>query len=456
MWNFKTMKKFFIYILIIFTAIGVFGVQKTYAEDVGDCYIYYGHATPTYDVTKTSIINVTCDTYKNATQGVTATWYKDGLPSMRTAWRCYDGSGYTTSEDEKNCAKKNFAWAQGPIKNRPSSPPAGLLGTCNTSNYKTQEFVSYANKTKEDCDALKTADVEVDWISDNVPNTTYKLLAPLPCPPGSPSCENGMLTTYEVGDKNQLSRYLNTALQIFIGICAVLAMIMIIIGGLEYMTSELVSSKESGKDKITQAIFGLLLALGAWTILNTINPDFLKTDLGSLTESTLFIEGPEMEVSGEDAKAICGKKVGVNGQTATSCAENEIVPVSFLGSTVRVNRAIVDDIRAIDRAVKNSRDPKVRAYQVTQLGSFNPRHATNSKSPSAHAFGLGLDINHSKNPYSEKTSPCTTNMPPGFVKLFTDRGFGWGGYWHSKKDTMHFSKLPNERQYITGTCAGLK
>lgn len=111
------------------------------------------------------------------------------------------------------------------------------------------------------------------------PATPYTLLQPLPNPAGSTPNP-----TYPVtGD---LSGYLNLAITIFIGISAVLAVIMIIIGGLEYMTSELISSKEHGKERITNAIFGLLLALGAWTILNTINPNLLNTDLSTMSSTS--------------------------------------------------------------------------------------------------------------------------------------------------------------------------
>ena len=54
-------------------------------------------------------------------------------------------------------------------------------------------------------------------------------------------------------------------IKIIIGLCAVLAVIMIVIGGLEYMTSELTESKAHGKESIKNAILGLLLALGALT-----------------------------------------------------------------------------------------------------------------------------------------------------------------------------------------------
>ena len=47
---------------------------------------------------------------------------------------------------------------------------------------------------------------------------------------------------------------------------------MIIMGGLKYMTSDAISSKKAGADQIRNAVYGLLLALGAYMILYTINP----------------------------------------------------------------------------------------------------------------------------------------------------------------------------------------
>ncbi len=121
----------------------------------------------------------------------------------------------------------------------------------------------------------------------------YTLLTPLPCDKDrTAGCdENNKLTKYDPSQgTTQIGNYLNTMIRIFIGLCAVLAMIMIIMGGLEYMTSELISSKESGKQKITDAVLGLLLALSSWAILNTINPKLLETDVGSLTEVKVLIE----------------------------------------------------------------------------------------------------------------------------------------------------------------------
>ncbi|MEJ0001711.1 MAG: hypothetical protein WDN09_00775 [bacterium] len=107
---------------------------------------------------------------------------------------------------------------------------------------------------------------------------TYTFLAPL-----------SDQTTFDAAQDNALSIYLNMIIKILIGIAAVLAMIMIVAGGIQYMTSGLVSSKEAGKHRITNAIIGLLLALAAYLILFTINPDLLKTiDTGN--NSTQFTQ----------------------------------------------------------------------------------------------------------------------------------------------------------------------
>lgn len=100
-------------------------------------------------------------------------------------------------------------------------------------------------------------------------NTGYQLLAPLP----------KIDKTFNPGDDKALGKYLNIMIGLTIGISAVLAVVMIVIGGMEYMTSELVSSKEEGRKRMTNAVLGLLIALGAYALLFTINPDLLNTNI---------------------------------------------------------------------------------------------------------------------------------------------------------------------------------
>jgi len=58
-----------------------------------------------------------------------------------------------------------------------------------------------------------------------------------------------------------------------------LAVIMIIWGGIQYMSTDAISGKSEAKNTIQNAIWGLLLAISAWLILNTINPDLVKFNL---------------------------------------------------------------------------------------------------------------------------------------------------------------------------------
>jgi len=104
------------------------------------------------------------------------------------------------------------------------------------------------------------------------PKTGYQLLAPLPNPDGR------QLESFDTTEGG-LGKYLNLMIKIFIGLCAVLSVVMIVIGGLEYMTSELAHTKEAGKEKILGALFGLIIALGAYALLYTINPNLLKSDV---------------------------------------------------------------------------------------------------------------------------------------------------------------------------------
>lgn len=94
---------------------------------------------------------------------------------------------------------------------------------------------------------------------------------------------------------------------------------------------------------------------------------------------------------------------------------------------------------------------------------FNYRKVDGTDYLSKHAYGLAIDINPFYNPYvvySKDGSGETYISPKGSevyadrnkdfpykidendlcYKLFTERGFTWGGNWNSSKDYQHFQK----------------
>jgi len=91
--------------------------------------------------------------------------------------------------------------------------------------------------------------------------SSYKLLAPI--------------GTTETIETNNIGKYFNLLFNIAIGLAGVLAVVMLVIGGIEWMGSESVFKKTQGKERITSAILGLIIAVGSYTLLNTINPDLL-------------------------------------------------------------------------------------------------------------------------------------------------------------------------------------
>lgn len=87
---------------------------------------------------------------------------------------------------------------------------------------------------------------------------TYTLLAPLP----------------EIDSKisADASDYIFGVIKLLIGVAAVLAVIMIVVAGIQYIGSAASPNlKTDAKDRITGALIGLMLLLGSWIILNSID-----------------------------------------------------------------------------------------------------------------------------------------------------------------------------------------
>ena len=142
------------------------------------------------------------------------------------------------------------------------SPP----GSPNNSAY--QPYVCPAAATP--VDAQKTASNAM---------TPYTPLAPLPNEP--------------TGTALNWGSYLNFLVKIIIGLCGALAVIMLVIGGIMYMGDESIFGRTEAKKQMTNAILGLLIALGAWVLLNTINPDILK-GTATIQTVTATISSPDI------------------------------------------------------------------------------------------------------------------------------------------------------------------
>lgn len=96
---------------------------------------------------------------------------------------------------------------------------------------------------------------------------SYTLLEPLPDLSGTGKAP---ITSVNLGD------YFQYAFNLLIALAAVAAVFMIVWGGFLYVTSDSWQKKNDGWHYFTNAIYGLLMVLGAFLILRTVNPKLVS------------------------------------------------------------------------------------------------------------------------------------------------------------------------------------
>lgn len=69
-----------------------------------------------------------------------------------------------------------------------------------------------------------------------------------------------------------LEGYIPGMFQLLIAVAGIIAVVQIVVGGVQYLSTDAIDGKKEGRSRIENAITGLVLAIAAWVILNTINP----------------------------------------------------------------------------------------------------------------------------------------------------------------------------------------
>ncbi|MCQ2153465.1 MAG: M15 family metallopeptidase [Bacteroidales bacterium] len=139
-----------------------------------------------------------------------------------------------------------------------------------------------------------------------------------------------------------------------------------------------------------------------------------------------------------------------------------------------VAKSIADDILDIMRTLYEASYPIERMVLIDEYGAdddlsmradnssaFNYRKVAGTAVLSKHSLGLAVDINPLYNPYCKRAKDGRMIVSPANAaeyadrsrefpykiekgdlcyRLFTSRGFKWGGDWKSLKDYQHFEK----------------
>ncbi|MCB9810741.1 MAG: hypothetical protein H6779_02840 [Candidatus Nomurabacteria bacterium] len=82
-----------------------------------------------------------------------------------------------------------------------------------------------------------------------------------------------------VDPNTDFGTYINRLYALSIAVAALLAVIKIIIAGLRWMLSDIVTSKQEAKSDIWGATLGLLIVISAVLVLTTINPQLANTQI---------------------------------------------------------------------------------------------------------------------------------------------------------------------------------
>lgn len=138
-----------------------------------------------------------------------------------------------------------------------------------------------------------------------------------------------------------------------------------------------------------------------------------------------------------------------------------------------VHQEITDDVLEIFRELYQAGYPIEKIKLIDDYGAddeasmadnnssaFNYRTISHSETLSNHSYGKAVDINPLYNPYVKTVNGELSCEPAGgseyidretdfpykidendlCYKLFTERGFSWGGAWQNSKDYQHFEK----------------
>ncbi len=120
----------------------------------------------------------------------------------------------------------------------------------------------------------------------------YCLLQPLPQIGTKVSLTSSTDTECDAKNPDNITSlgcYMNKIIRLIIGICGMLAVLMLVIAGIQYMSTDAISGKEHAKERILNAVLGLILALGSYAILNTISSSLVRQNI-SISEATLQVE----------------------------------------------------------------------------------------------------------------------------------------------------------------------
>ena len=206
-----------------------------------------------------------------------------GFPSVVSAGVChfycqgaFIGSGHSgtpasqAGDSNVSCSRENVATA---------CAAAGCNDFCRTKNTTEATYVCAPTPTASCNDAPAPS-------AGSSSPTVSTTPAPTSAPP-SPAFPVALGVSFGSVDRvNGLNEYIAAGYAYGLRIVLVMAMVMVVYGGFRYLVGSALEDVKRGKEIIVDAIVGLMIALGAYFILATINPNTLRLSLPRISAVT--------------------------------------------------------------------------------------------------------------------------------------------------------------------------
>lgn len=202
-----------------------------------------------------------------------------------------------------------------------------------------------------------------------------------------------------IGDSTNIATYLKGLFRLGLALAVVFAVVMIVINGIKYMVSDIITEKMAAKDIIRNAFAGLLIIFLSVIGLNTINPQLTQFNLQATIDRTIeaILSGRPADYKpapgGPPPAAGCGNCVpvpaGIPIKTPIAC-----------GSNCQVSSTLASRLQGLATNLQNKIDWRVtEAFPPQGYSVDNPKGIHQS---ACHGNGTCVDANF--DPFVEATA----------------------------------------------------
>ncbi len=214
--------------------------------------------------------------------------------------------------------------------------------------------------------------------------------------------------------------YIKTLVRIAIGLIGILAVVMIVVSGVQYMGSSMFTEKEAAKSRLWGAVTGLILAISSVLILRTINPQLTNIELSIITdgnwceENATTIATIKAKIDGNPNLKLSPEEQSIYDRSQSSCA-NAVASSIYIPQPLDLEG---DAGTPVNYSGLTSLPPGAYCPKSGKSNSIN-QIATSFKGKNTYRYGGGHSSNEPPFP-SEKSKwiceggkQCKTFCPSG-------------------------------------------